>query len=287
MSTEFYLQTRGKAIDYRFLYESPSSDWWRFYAEYTLFEDKTIILERLSSGEGRLYLSGISSPERRDRVETVIRYTLVAKFKKGEGSEIFPLVIQFLNDCYKNSHVLGRNLDNHFPEQDIEKALRYTERNDIERQEKLSIEIDRLAKKISNSDPYNQYVDGICGGGLEFENSREKWLSLAKQILDGELGVAALLNATSKRSLPFLKEKLIRRGVDNAFILLSDNGSEPELIKNPRKDDKEIIQGLRVDIEKRISESLRNIFPLFATRFYLGAGVLFSAFIFLIFILVR
>ncbi len=283
MSTEFYLQTRGKTIDYRFLYKAPSSEWWRRYVDYTLFEDRTIILEQLADEECRLYLSGIPS-NRRDRVNTIIRYTLVAKIGKGESSENFRLVKQFLDDCRDKSNALGERLDSDFLEQYIEDALR----SDGECQNQISQKVASLVNSIPYSEPSDQDEEGIWWGRLEFDDNCEKWLSLANQILNGEPGVAALLNATSEKSLPSLKEKLHDKGILNAFILRPNDNSERKPIKDPRKDKMESIQEGGGDMGKRITRGIKKpIFPSPSIRIYLGAGVLFSAFIFLVFILAR
>lgn len=284
MSTRFYLQTRGKTIDYRFLYASPSREWWRDYAEYTLFEDETIILERLSNGECGFYLSGIPST-RSDRVNTVIRYTLVAELGKGEGSENFQLVKQFLDDCCNKRNTLGKSLDSCFQEpDDIEDALRSNEKC----QDQISQKIANLVKSGSKPSSYDQYLEGIWRGGIKNKNSREKWLSLANQILinNGEPGVAALLNATSEKSLPSLKEKLHDKGILNAFILLTDNDAIPQRIEDPKKKGGEIVRNVKGVIDD-IKGVLDDIVAPPQTRVYVGASVLVSALIFLVFMLAR
>lgn len=284
MSARFYLKTRGKTIDYRFLYEAPFPEWWCDYAEYTLFEDETIILERLIGEECKLYLSGIPS-NRRDRVNTIIRYTLVAKLSKGEVSEkAFQLVHKFLDDCRNKSNTLGERLDSDFLEQYIEDALR----SDGECQNQISQKIASLVNSIPYSEPSDQDEEGIWWGGLKFDDNCEKWLSLANQILNGEPGVAALLNATSEKSLPSLKERLHDKGIKNAFILRPNDGSKRKPIKDSRKDTMESIQEWGGYMGKRITRGIKKpIFPSPSIRIYLGAGVLFSAFIFLVFILAR
>jgi len=287
MNTEFYLQTRGKIIDYRFLYEAPSSEWWRHYADYTLFEDETIILERLAGGKCRLYLSGIPS-NRRDRVNTIIRYTLVAELSKGEVSEkAFQLVHKFLDDCRNKRDTLGASLDSCFQERDIEDALRSTGSSEKKRQDKISQKIADLVNSGSKSSSYNKYLEGIYWGGLLFDNSYEAWLSLASRILiNGELGVAALLNATSEKSLLSLKEKIQDKGIENAFILLPDNRSDSELIEASKKDKRDMITSRFGTMTEGIRK-IGSYSQTKASKIYLGVCVLFSAFVFLVFILAR
>lgn len=286
MSVEFYLQTRGKTIDYRFLYQAPSSEWWRYYADYTLFEDETIILERLAGKEYRLYLSGIPS-NRPDRVNRIIRYTLVAELGQGERSEkTFQLVKQFLDDCRNKSNTLGESLDSCFDERVIEDALRYTETDDKkcekERKDKINKVINELAQSTSDSLSDHSSPKGIVWGGLEYENNCEEWLSLAKEILGGKPGVAALLNATSEKSLPSLKERLHREDIENIFILLPDNDTLP----TPIRDIPKPIEGFKGKVGNIIG-GLADNFRHLQTKVYIGASVLISAFIFLVFMLVR
>jgi hypothetical protein len=283
MSIQFYLQSRGKTIDYRFLYEAPSSEWWRYYADYTLFEDETIILERWAGKECRLYLSGIPS-NRPDRVNRIIRYTLVAELGKGEVSEkAFQLVRQFLDDCRNKSNTLGESLDRFFQEGDIEDALRYTESSNKERQDQISQKIANLVKSGSKFSSPDQCLEGICWGGLLSDKSFKAWLSLASRILiDGEPGVAALLNATSEKSLPSLKERLHREDIENIFILLPDNDTLP----TPIRDIPKPIEGFKGKVGNIIG-GLADNFRHLQTKVYIGASVLISAFIFLVFMLVR
>jgi len=291
MSIQFYLQTRGKTIDYRFLYETPSSEWWRYYADYTLFEDETIILERLAGGECRLYLSGIPS-NRRDRVNTIIRYTLVAEFDKDEGREILSLVEIFIADCRKDSsNVLGDKLDSCFSKEYIEDALRYTERDGQKRQNEINKKIISL-ELIPQSNLDDQYVEGICWGGLASNNSWKAWLSLASRILiNGELGVVALLNAASEKSLSSLKERLLEKQINNAFILLSDSDEPPQSVKDKEIKNSEDIFKKPLELAGKGLSSLgelgKDLLSSLRTRIYIGVGVLFSAFIFLVFMLAR
>jgi len=292
MSVKFYLQTRGKTVDYRFLYEAPSSKWWRDYADYTLFEDETIILERLAGGECRLYLSGIPS-NRRDRVNTIIRYTLVAKLGKDEVSETaFQLVKQFLGDCRNKRDTLGASLDSCFQERDIEDALRSTGSSKKERQDQISQKIADLVNSGSKSSSPDQCLEGIRWGWLLSDNSYKAWLSLASRILiNGELGVVALLNAASEKSLSSLKERLLEKQINNAFILLSDSGEPPQSVKDKEIKNSEDIFKKPLELAGKGLSSLgelgKDLLSSLRTRIYIGVGVLFSAFIFLVFMLAR
>lgn len=286
MSVEFYLQTRGKTIDYRFLYEAPSSDseWWRYYADYTLFEDETIILERLAGKECRLYLSGIPS-NRTDRVNRIIRYTLVAELGQGEHSEkTFQLVKQFLDDCRNKSNTLGESLDSCFQERDIEDALRSTGSSEKERQDQISQKIADLVNLDSKSSSLDQCLEGIRWGWLLSDKSYKAWLSLASRILtDVEPGVAALLNATSERSLPSLKEKLLEKQIKNAFILLPDSDETPQLVKDAEIRNENLSKKLLSDGSKWVKSWSSS----FQNKIYIGIGVFFSALAFIVFVLVR
>lgn len=292
MSTEFYLQTRGKTIDYRFLYKSPRTDWWLDYAEYILFEDRTIILERLSNEKGRLYLSGIPS-KHRDRVNTVIRYTLVTEF--DQGSELRPLVEEFLKDCREDGKKIAKLLDK-ISEEAIEDALRSLERSDKKHKKEISEKMKHLIKtEIDNRDLHSQdeknvYENGFYWGGLKSEVSCRNWLSLVNQILNGEPGAAALLNAVSEKSLPSLEEKFIEKKIENAFILLPDSDAKPNSIQKSKISSGELVRNPAEFLEEgrsKLEKWRRGISSYLQTSIYVGVGVLFSALIFLVFMLVR
>ena len=60
---KYYLNTRGRTLDYRFLGHSPAESWWREYDPFTKFESPTLIVR----GDGYqvdFYLSGIPSVRR-------------------------------------------------------------------------------------------------------------------------------------------------------------------------------------------------------------------------------
>ena len=82
-----YIQTRGSTRDYTFLGDEPKK-WWRqpIYERGTSFEKPTLIVEKRAS-TWRCYVSGIPS-NRRDRVNTPIRYTLVLEGENPAPADI-------------------------------------------------------------------------------------------------------------------------------------------------------------------------------------------------------
>ncbi|AKU11265.1 hypothetical protein AzCIB_1360 [Azoarcus sp. CIB] len=110
-----YLQTRSRTTDYAFLGDAPQERWWTAFERRTTLERPTIIIEAF---EGRLrgYFSGIQSPSRRDRVGTVIRYTIVVE---DEPKTILALACACLMpDALDSAIGLGRLLDNQFVSED-------------------------------------------------------------------------------------------------------------------------------------------------------------------------
>ena len=85
---KIHIQTRGRIRDYTFLGDVPEKKWWRqpVYEQGTSFEKPTLIIENDTSG-WRCYIGGILS-NRRDRVNTPIRYTLVINEDKKTPTEI-------------------------------------------------------------------------------------------------------------------------------------------------------------------------------------------------------
>lgn len=110
-----FLQTRGRTTDYAFLGPAPQERWWTRFEQRTTLEQPTIIIE---SPDGRLraYFSGIQSPSRRDRVGTVIRYTVVVE---DDPNAILALARACLMpEALDSATDLGRALDNLFVSED-------------------------------------------------------------------------------------------------------------------------------------------------------------------------
>ncbi len=115
-----YIQTRGTNKDYLFLGGRPeNSGWWLNYKDYTAFEQPTLVFESDSRG-GRIYLSAIPSA-RKDKVGSVIRYTLVVQFSISENINSDRPVIRKLAKLWVNEcDVLSRKLDEVFTKEVVD-----------------------------------------------------------------------------------------------------------------------------------------------------------------------
>lgn len=115
---KIYIQTRGKISDYTFIGGEPQKKWWRepIYEQGTSFEKPTLIIEN-NANECRCYISGILS-NRRDRVNTPIRYTIVIDEIKATAEEVdnILLLISSALQAFSSpsSSLLQEALDNLF-----------------------------------------------------------------------------------------------------------------------------------------------------------------------------
>ncbi len=244
--SNLYIQTRGKTIDYRFLLQAPQEPWWTSYEKDTSFEYPTLIIERDSQG-GRFYLSGISSSTRRDRVGRIIRYTLVAEFqtllKREELLPLLHLAQIFLDELSKqgSTPTLSPIFDDCFPREYVERVL-VPDNIDIdsenkeltkkfeellskvqEKFEELLSKVQKKPKKPNQGSFWVPLETNIWWGGLKNDESRSRWMSLAKSILQGEPGKALLLNLASGESLRDLAPN-----VKNMALLLPESSEEPQ-----------------------------------------------------------
>lgn len=121
------IRTRGRTTDYTFLGEAPASSWWSDFGASTSFERPTLLL--VSDEQGiRCFLSGIPSTTRRDRVGSVIRYTLVLTYgeadREQEQAGILKLVQAFLEMAAGGqAGRLSAVLDKHFDEECVERLI--------------------------------------------------------------------------------------------------------------------------------------------------------------------
>lgn len=191
-----YLQTRGKNTDYAFLGGAPSQLWWQEFRDDTSFEQPTIITKGDRS-KWRCFVSGIPS-ERRDRVGTVIRYTLVLE---GECCKASEEVLSLVSAWLKNARAggLGKDvqaaMDGVFDEATVERLL--SNRNSTP--ESLA-EVGRLVAEGLSKLPHPEQrtkplaVESWVGSATSVRGQKEL-LARSAELFRGERkGVAALLN---------------------------------------------------------------------------------------------
>jgi len=149
MSASLYLQTRSRTDDYRFVGPQPSSGWWSAFSETKLERPSLIVISRKGK-DWKCLLSGIPSV-RRDRVGTVIRYTLVIEGNStgGTGAETF--IGRWLDDLARNfvDGTLQSVLDEQFDEETVERitAIEAAGEDAVEEVSRLlSIVSERLAE---------------------------------------------------------------------------------------------------------------------------------------------
>jgi hypothetical protein len=147
MNTEYsiYIETRSRYYDYRFLGEEPKERWWTEYRDKTSFEDTTILVH-YENNKLKFYLSAIPS-NRKDKVNTIIRYTIV--IEGDYNNELGILVSEICRDVLeqsKNSNKIKGILDDLFDEDCIEKMI--AKNNNIEL---LDRKFDELKKNLNKS----------------------------------------------------------------------------------------------------------------------------------------
>ena len=188
-----FIQTRGKAVDYRFLGHSPDRPWWHDFRSWTSFEKPTLLVTS-RNGCWRLYLSGIPSA-RLDRVNTTIRYTMVLEGAARDpiNEEASKVAAAWVADAASPAEdsVLQRALDEVLPEELVERLLH--DRSDdaaSEAAKQLQLAIGRLPPAIrpAQSDP------GAWIGALRAETCRTKFLYRVDTLLNGGSGEALMVN---------------------------------------------------------------------------------------------
>ena len=176
-SMKIYIQTRGKARDYIFLGDTPQK-WWRqpVYEQGTSFEKSTLIVEGYVN-TWRCYISGIPS-NRRDRVNTPIRYTLVLEGEKKsavETAKVQPLVAAALK-AFSTPHCdLQQVLDEYF-DFDVDKFIDKHEGRNIE----------ELLTRVTNDERLKHQPDNT--------NIRAFFIKIEELLSKKKEGSAALLN---------------------------------------------------------------------------------------------
>jgi len=191
-----FIQTRGSTADYAFLGAAPASRWWLEFRDATSFEQPTIILVG-KNGEWRCYLSGIPS-QRKDRVGTAIRYTLILEGGCDQNAEdVLKLLDAWLSDATfgESSRRVQAAMDSVFDEATVERllAVRDADLKSISEVEKLALE---AIKKLPPSS--QQRISTESGSWYSSTRSGrgriELFSNIGELLLGTREGTAALLN---------------------------------------------------------------------------------------------
>jgi len=149
-----YLLTRSETIDYHYIGINPKEPWLD-YAQQTSFERGSFYIEK-NNKEIKLFLSGIHSGNRRDRVNTPIRYSIAMDgvVDENEKTIIINLISKWL-DNYKNKTKgkITESLDQVFKEADIENLFKDSIPEKI-----LQSDFDSI-KREKNKEIISQYFD--------------------------------------------------------------------------------------------------------------------------------
>lgn len=191
-----FIQTRGSTADYAFLGAAPASRWWLEFRDATSFEQPTIIVVG-KDGKWRCYLSGIPS-QRKDRVGTAIRYTLILEGGCDDNVEdVLKLLNAWLSDATlgESGRLVQAAMDSVFDEATVERLLAVRDADG-----KSNSEVERLAleaikklppspEQIKSTEPGSWYSSTRSGRG------RIELFSNIRELLPGTReGTAALLN---------------------------------------------------------------------------------------------
>jgi hypothetical protein len=204
-----FIQTRGRTTDYRFLGETPKERWWLDYSNVTSFEKPTLLVT--SENQRRAYFSGISS-ERKDRVGTTIRYTLVLEDVKDEAeiTRAKTLVAAWLEDAAspEKRHKVQDALDTEFSEKDVERLLGdHKDGAAEETGQKLREAIDSIGGPGAPLPDLKDPQPAWCGN-LQKEGCREAFLHRVNELLKGQEGAALMVNLAGEAEARAILDKL-------------------------------------------------------------------------------
>lgn len=192
-----YIQTRGKTADYAFIGGAPSERWWLAFRDATSFEKPTIIVDGDQSN-WRCFLSGIPS-QRKDRVGTTVRFTIVLEGQCGErtSDDALKLISAWLQDAAQAGlgNRVKTSLDRAFEEAKVEQLLSTRGDNSVARDEvKRNIE-NALAsldpsKTIKEREKAESWV-----GSVASNSAQESFMARSLLLLNGKRkGTTALFN---------------------------------------------------------------------------------------------
>jgi hypothetical protein len=193
--SHIFVQTRGKNTDYAFLGGAPSKLWWLDFRDATSFEQPTIIV-RGDGSEWGCFVSGIPSG-RRDRVGTIIRYSLVLGGPCDKEGRNSALALNLLADALTGQRVQAK-LDDKFDEATVERLLSSRGANPDDRGE-----VGRLAAEaLSNLEPLKSHMkltkpteaESWVGSSTSI-SAQSEFIARSEELFRGERqGEAALLN---------------------------------------------------------------------------------------------
>ena len=194
-----YIQTRGHGTDYTYIGHSPESQWWRDYRTVTAFEDPTILVER-DGNSWRCLVSAIPSA-RRDRVGTLIRYTVVLDGLCGVApdSARAKQFIEVAADAVTHQPALATLtslLDDRFPKDFIEDC--FARRDDAEVAKQVQQRLETALLSLPPVKPVDESAPAVPKswlGSVSNDNARREFVRRSHAIIDGSaLGRACLLN---------------------------------------------------------------------------------------------
>lgn len=237
---QIYIRTRGRTTDYAFLGSEPASWWWKEFRDYTSFERPTLVLASDSEGV-RCIITGIPSTTRRDRVGSIIRYSLVLECgaidqHQGKAS-ISKLVAAFLSMVSGGTAgQLGTVLDARFDEESVEHLLNLSPEEslaDLRRRLNGVLEsvqcLDALPSSVGSPPAEKFWM-----GRLSSAKARSAFAHRVAELLNcQEQGLAAHLNLIG---VPEEAETFLA-GYSSAALLINDSpairGDDPVPIGTP------------------------------------------------------
>jgi hypothetical protein len=232
--------TRGTSKDYTFIGETPE-EWWSEYKKWTFAEYPSLIfIFNTSEKLWRLYMSGIPS-ERKDRVSTTIRYTLILeseRIDKEELNKILTISGYWIKDISKlklaprSSSKLGSLFDQVFTKEYVDDQLHCLapDKKDAETlEQKISNIINSAVSSddsLKDSFDNDKCVSGKWVSSLNKEG-QDKWLSYIKTLIQegNKSGIAAYLNAASKE-----EANQVMDGFSTGAILINTD-DKPQKVK--------------------------------------------------------
>lgn len=239
---QLFIQTRGKTQDYAFVGAAPTERWWaqRHYRNATSYEKPTLILESLAGGEWRCYISAIPSTTR-DRVGTMIRYTLVLSGSEADDKNNLLTLLAYMLDIFSADPaspdnaltvlldaVLAPNIDQWLTEKtpDVQASIQLVS-NGIAALKPLSSKSDSLIKEIGRRCAISGSIQAVALLNFVGSIKDPAYTELQAEISNGK-GSLLLLLKPKRVGSSWTKAEIVGAEHQQETVMQDDKASRSE-----------------------------------------------------------